>query len=109
MKEITTQQNNPSDVWEWVKYRLALKGYSFGKFALIHKVKKTNFTNVKSVHIPKYEHLIADYIGVDPWELWPDRYDAAHNPNHVSSRYQGYKSLVEHASKEINGKVVEGK
>lgn len=109
MKEINIQQNNTPDNWEWVKYRLILKGYTFGKLALIHNVKKTNFTNVKRVHMPKYERLIADYIGADPWELWPDRYDEAHNPNRISSRYQGHKSFVEHASKKINGKVANGK
>jgi len=104
MKTKNTQENSQPD-WEWVKYRLALSGYTFGKLAKIHGVKKTNFTNVKRVHSPKYERIIADYLNVDPWDLWPDRYDEAHNPNRISSRYQGHKTFLEHASTEINRKI----
>lgn len=100
MKEID-KQNNTSDVWEWIKYRLSLKGYTFGKLALIHKVKKTNFTNVKRVHMPKYERLIADYIDSNPWDLWPDRYNADNQPNRISSRYPQHKYFIDH-SENIN-------
>jgi lambda repressor-like predicted transcriptional regulator len=98
MKIVNIKQNNPSKIWEWIKYRLTLNGYTFGKLALIHKVKKTNFTNVKMVPSPKYERLIAGYIGAAPWELWPDRYDSGRNPNRVSSRYQGHKTFLKQAS-----------
>ncbi|MGA2527057.1 MAG: helix-turn-helix domain-containing protein [Smithellaceae bacterium] len=103
------QKKSYDTTWKWIKHRLDLQELNFSKLASIHDIDRTCFTGVKKVPIPKYEYLIADYINTDPWLLWPDRYDAAHNLNHVSSRYQGHKSFVEHASKEINGKVAEGK
>ena len=90
--------------WKWIKYRLDVLGLSFNKLASIYNVDRTCFTGLKRKPIPKYERIIADYLGVNPWDLWPSRYDQAHNPNRISSRYQGHKSFVEHASKESNGK-----
>lgn len=98
------QKNNPSDVWEWVKYRLALKGYTFGDLARIHGVKKPNFTRVKRWPLPKYEQLIAKYVGVNAWDLWPDRYDPSHKPNRKRGRPPKFNYCLEHTEKEINGK-----
>jgi lambda repressor-like predicted transcriptional regulator len=96
-------------IWQWIKHLLSLQGLNFNKLAAIHKVHITCFTGVRNKPIPKYERIIADYINAAPWELWPERYDASHNPNRVSSRYQGHKAFVEHQSQEINGKVSNGK
>jgi Ner family transcriptional regulator len=102
-------QKTNDATWAWIKHRLALQGLNFYKLASINNVHFTCFTGVKNKFCPKYERLIADYLGVEPWELWPDRYDEAHNPNRTSSRYPGHKFFLEHASKEINGKVAEEK
>jgi Ner family transcriptional regulator len=102
--EIAMQKKSTDTPWKWIKHRLDLQGFNFNKLASIHKVDRSCFTGVKNKPIPKYERIIADYLGVDPWELWPDRYDEAHNPARVSSRYPGHKSFVEQASKKIKGK-----
>jgi Ner family transcriptional regulator len=102
MKTINTRQNNPSESWEWIKYRLSLNGFTFGKLAILHNVKKQNFTNVKKAPSPKYERIIANHIGLQPWDLWPQRYDPANNPNRVSSRYQGHKAFLKQGSTESN-------
>ena len=96
--------NSPLDTWEWIKYRLAIKGYTFGKLARHYGVKKTNFTNVKRVPVPKYERIIAEIVGMTPWELWPERYDSSHNPNRKKGKRPLCKPILEHENKEINGK-----
>jgi Ner family transcriptional regulator len=98
------QKKSTDTAWKWIKHRLDLQGFNFNKLAEIHNVHITCFTGVKNKPIPKYERLIADYLGVDPWELWPDRYDASHNPNRTSSRYQGHKTFLKQASLESKGK-----
>ena len=98
------QKKSTDTTWKWIKHRLDLQGLNFSKLASIHKVDRSCFTGVKNKPIPKYQAIIADYLDVDPWDLWPDRYDAAHNPSRISSRYQGHRLFLEHASKEINGK-----
>ena len=97
-------QKESNNIWEWIRHRLYIQGFTFNELARIHKVDRTCFTGVKNKPIPKYERLLADYVGCDPWLLWPSRYDDAHNPNRISSRYPGHKNLLEHTHEEINGK-----
>jgi lambda repressor-like predicted transcriptional regulator len=94
-------QKKTDAIWKWIKHRLAVKGFTFSELARIHGVDKSCFTGVKRLTLPKYERIIADYIGVDPWDLWPDRYDAAHNPNRISSRYQGHKHFLNNTQNEV--------
>jgi len=93
-QSIIDTQKKERATWIWIKQRLALMDYSFSKLARLQGVKKQNIAIVKHFPYPKYEHLIAESIGLNPWELWPDRYDAAHNPNRISSRYQGHKHFL---------------
>jgi Ner family transcriptional regulator len=85
--------------WNWIKHRLCLQGLNFNKLAALYNIHRTCFTGLKNKPSPKYERIIANFLEVEPWEIWPDRYDAAHNPNRISSRYQEHKSFVEHTFK----------
>jgi len=96
------------ETWIWLKHRLELRGLTFGKIARAHKVAKSCFTKAKTHMLPKAERILANYVGLEPWDLWPERYDAAHNPNRISTRYRGHKHFLEHGNKEINGKDPEG-
>ena len=99
-------QEKTNDTWMWIKYRLELKGLTFGKIGAIHGIHRSCFTKVKAIPIPKNERILADYIGVEPWDLWPDRYDAAGNPNRISPRYQGHKHFLNNTQNKpkCNGK-----
>jgi len=77
--------------WKWIKNRLALYDLNFNKISAIYKVHRTCFTGLKNKPCPKFESILAKHLRIEPWVLWPDRYDAAHNPSRVSSRYQGHK------------------
>lgn len=97
---MTTQQTTidmrkkEREVWNWIKYKLTQIDSSFLILATQHGVRLQNLTFVKHHTYPKYERIIADHIGFEPWELWPARYDAANNPARVSPRYPGHKNFV---------------
>ena len=99
-------RNKERKAWIWIKQRLAQSDSSFAKLTKLHGVKKQNIAIVKHSPYPKYERLIAESIGLDPWDLWPQRYDAAHNPNRISSRYPGHKHFLNLSKSggEVNGK-----
>lgn len=93
------KREQEGSIWLWIKHRLNINNSSFSKLAVLSGVKKTNFLRVKHLPSPKYEAIIAKNLGLNAWDLWSDRYDAAHNPNRISSRYQGHKSFIEHTFK----------
>lgn len=99
-------QNKSNVDWAWIKYHLELRGLTFGKIAAKHGVDKTCFTKLKTVPMPKNERILADYLDLEPWDLWPDRYDSAHNPNRTSPRYPGHKHFLNNTQNKlkINGK-----
>jgi len=90
--------------WLWIKQRLYLQESSLLKLAQNHNVKKQIFSRVKHFPIPKYERIIADAVGLDPWDLWPHRYDEEYNPNRISWRYPEHKKLLASKSQIINRK-----
>jgi Ner family transcriptional regulator len=98
----------PDDTWIWIKHRLELKDFTFGKLAKIYGVTKACFTGVKHRPFPKYERIIADLVGVEPWELWPERYDSSRNSNRKKGKRPLCKPVLEHGNKEINGKDPKG-
>lgn len=99
-------QKKSDEVWSWLKYNLGLRGLTFGIIAREHGKDKACFTRVKTHPLPKAERILADYIGLTPWDLWPSRYDADHNPNRISSRYQGHKRFLKNNRNKpkVNGK-----
>jgi len=88
-------------VWKWIKHRLCLQGLNFNKLAALYKIDRSCFTCLKNKNFPKYERILAEILETEPWIIWPDRYDAEHNPNRCSSRYPAHRYFVEHASKKI--------
>lgn len=89
-------------VWAWIKHRLEIQGLNFNKLAARYDVHRTCFTGLKTKPCPKFEAILASHLGLFAWDLWPDRYDEAHNPNRVSSRYQGHKAFLKQGSAESN-------
>jgi Ner family transcriptional regulator len=95
--------------WSWIKLHLELKGLTFGKLARIHGIDKTCFTKVKTHPMPKNERIIADLLGLEPWELWPDRYDPDHNPNRFSSRYPAHKLIFDNTPDKLKSNIKKSK
>ena len=71
----------------WVRLNLGLKGFTFQSFAEKHGVKPGTVGVVFSRPYPRMERLIADTLGIDPWTIWPERYDSAGRSNRPNLWY----------------------
>jgi Ner family transcriptional regulator len=103
-KSLNDTQKNEQMVWTWIKQRLANLGSSFAELARLHGLKTQTLVQVKHRPYPKGERQIAASIGLEPWDLWPDRYDERHNPIRISTRYPGHKSYLQLSGQLIGGK-----
>lgn len=67
---------NPQQRWEWIKYRLRVKGSSFVEVANDLNVTRQAVRRVRVVNYPKMQKAIAKKIGMEPSSIWPERYAA---------------------------------
>lgn len=58
----------------WIKYQLELAGYNFASLAREYSVHRTCVRKALYKPYPKMERLIADKLGIQPEQLWPERY-----------------------------------
>jgi len=77
----------PALRWEWIKYQLRLKGYTFTRLAKELGIHPNNFKMVKHIHYPKMQKAIADKLIMLPQEIWPERYGRDGRPIKHSPRY----------------------
>ncbi|WP_348647968.1 helix-turn-helix domain-containing protein [Pseudomonas sp. PNP] len=83
MKTKTPPPEIPSDPelrWEWIKFQLRAKGTSLAKVARKMNVSISAVLNVKRLPYPRMERAIAKALGLEPNELWPDRWNANGTP-----------------------------
>ncbi len=64
----------------WVMYRLRLRGLSMAAVAEKAGVKPHTLYVVWHRPYPRLEKAIADQLGLQPKDIFPDRYDAAGRP-----------------------------
>ena len=73
----------PQDWHPWdIKAALGKRGYSLRKVALDNGYAITSANDALRKQWPNMERIIADIIGVEPWEIWPSRYDENNLPLH---------------------------
>jgi len=58
----------------WIKYRLELLGYNFADLAREQSLSRTCVLSALYKPYPKMERLIAEKLGLQPEQLWPERY-----------------------------------
>lgn len=75
---ITEQKpKEPHLIKEWVKYQLGIRGLSFAELARQNGgVRREVPGKVFYMSYPKWERIVAVALGVQPEELWPERYAA---------------------------------
>ena len=73
--------------WEQIKTLLRARGYLLSDIARLHGISPSCFMSVKKKPYPKVEGIIAEYLGVNPWDLWPERYDENGKPNRINQWY----------------------
>jgi Ner family transcriptional regulator len=60
---------------QWIRYQLALRGYSLARLAREHGVSRQQPQAALAKPYPKWERIIAETLGLEPNALWPERYD----------------------------------
>jgi Ner family transcriptional regulator len=86
--------NVPNDVeqkQEWIKYQLKILGLSIAKLACIHQASRQAVSSILVRSNPRWEHVVASALDVNPAHLWPGRH-IANSPHLIPKMYSG-KSL----------------
>lgn len=65
---------------------LRAHGTSLRALSLLHGYHPDSLRQALLRPYPKAERLIAEAIGVAPWQIWPSRYDAQGQPNRPYGR-----------------------
>lgn len=65
--------------WD-IKAALGKKGYSMTRVGVENGYHKVSPFDALRKAWPAMERIIADIIGVEPWVIWPSRYDEFHQP-----------------------------
>lgn len=58
----------------WIKYQLELRGHSFASIAREIGVARTVPQSALRRRYPKMERIIAAKLGLQPEDVWPERY-----------------------------------
>jgi len=72
---------DPTLRWEWIKYQLRARSTSLAQLARDLKVSGTAVKNVKRTAYPRMERQIASALSLQPFELWPERWNPNGTPN----------------------------
>ncbi len=78
--------SNPETRRAWVLYQLTLQGESLASVARRAKVSRQAMQKVLTYPYPKMEKVLADFLGLPPMVLFPDRYDRHGLPNRRRGR-----------------------
>jgi len=70
-----------------VKINLALGGYTLEDLAKKNGLRGNSLSLVFFKPYPRGERIIADALGLQPWDLWPERYENG-KPNRPNLWYQ---------------------
>ena len=77
---------DPAERRVWILYRLRVAGYTLGSLAReIGVSRRTPHTALVRPY-PKMERAIATAVGLEPQQLWPERYTADGKPNRRHGR-----------------------
>lgn len=82
---------DPAPRWEWIKYQLRIHGCPPAELARQLDITDRAIRAVKSAPYPRIEREIAKKLGVEPFELWPERWNLdgsprRQRPNRAESR-----------------------
>ena len=73
----------PAQRWEWIKYQLRARGTSLAKLARALGVSDTAVKNTKRTAYPRMERAIAKALGLQPIDLWPERWNTDGTPHRI--------------------------
>jgi lambda repressor-like predicted transcriptional regulator len=68
---------DPDARWAWIKYQLQLQGRSLAQVAHEAGVTRQCIYHAGQMTYPRMEKIIARALGMEPKDLFPERYDQA--------------------------------
>lgn len=68
---------------EQLKAAIRMRGRTLAELSREHGYGSDAVRKALTRPWPAVEKIIADFLGTEPWELWPERYDARHEPLRV--------------------------
>ncbi len=71
-----TLLQDPTKRRAWIKYQIQMQGLSMAQVAASAGVSRSCLYSVFDKTYPRMEKVLADAVGLEPAELWPERYDA---------------------------------
>lgn len=74
---------DPALRWEWIKYQLRTQGTSLAKLSRELGVSGQAVKNVKRIAYPRMERAIAKALGLQPFMIWPERWEASGIPHRI--------------------------
>lgn len=77
---------DPALRWEWIKYQLRARGTSLAKLSRELGVSDTAVKNAKRTAYPRMERAIAGALGLQPADLWPERWSDIGAPNRIRKK-----------------------
>lgn len=98
-----TRIKKPRKGWHRADIKAALekRGLMLSDLARAHGYSRSVITGAFTHSYPVIERIVADALGVQPWDIWPDRYNdygqpvQPGNPNMVKRNWGGRKRNVE--------------
>lgn len=66
--------------WEWIKFQLRVRGTNFAELARTNGLNERAIRNAKHRPYPRVERAIAQALGLQPVQLWPERWNSNGSP-----------------------------
>ena len=98
-----TRIKKPRKGWHRADIKAAIEkaGWTWTSLSVACGYDRSTVSKVLSHSYPAVERIVADVLGVEPWVIWPDRYNdygqpvVPGNPNMVKRSWGGRKRNVE--------------
>ena len=88
---------NPDKRREWIRYQLAIRGETYAALGRRTGITKHCIYLALAKPYPKVEAMLAEEMGLEPKDLFPERYTADGLPNRgrLKKYYQSSKARAE--------------
>lgn len=78
--DLAQMPSDPAQRWEWIKYQLRIHGCAPAELARRLNITDRAIRAVKHAAYPRIERAIAGVLGVEPAQLWPERWNSDGSP-----------------------------
>lgn len=88
IRESTRRKKAVHEDWRPADVTAELRkaGWSMRQLSFHHGRSEGVVRSALRTQYPRAERFIADALGVEPWDLWPSRYDDEHQPLRAYSK-----------------------